>query len=553
MASSSQLCEPCSRATKSSMAVKYCSDCDESLCSDCFSVHGTFKAFISHHVIDAQVSADISFELNKFCSDHKDMVLDFYCSDHDDICCKSCIADEHRICGKIKPLDVAAKGVKSATIFEDFSSEVKYLIDTASKVREEKQKSKVTWDSSTDSVKRGVEIFRSRILKRIDDMEEKLMLEVNAASSKIVAETQEEMKAVEKYMSDIQDISHKFDFITKHGSEKQIFRLIKTLETGLSQKSEDLEKLISSLTFSQLAFKESNVLSMMETIGYVTIETSPSDMNYQPPKALQAQTKNRAIKPAIQNKFEFDSKIPFECKRAALITGIGVTRDDHLLLCNRRSTNVMVLSNDGKQLNDIDLEGEPWGIVVVPDKEEAIVTLPDENFIQIINTSTMRAEQKIMVPVKCYGITLIDNDIVLGNRGEIYIINREGERLNTIKVGKGYMFSLYCGKDKTLYCCDTSNATLFGIKQDGTIFFSFSSGDFRGPICVSAAANGNLYVTAYKSNNVHCFTPDGKHKGIMLKNEDGLNTPYVIAFSKKYSKVFIVNHMEKSVLRFSHY
>jgi hypothetical protein len=55
---------------------------DESICSDCFSVHGTFKAFISHHVIDAQVSADKSFELNQFCSDHKDMVLDFYCSDH---------------------------------------------------------------------------------------------------------------------------------------------------------------------------------------------------------------------------------------------------------------------------------------------------------------------------------------------------------------------------------------------------------------------------------------------------------------------------------------
>jgi hypothetical protein len=50
------------------------------------------------------------------------------------------------------------------------------------------------------SVKRAVEIFRSRILKRIDDMEEKLMLEVIAANSKIVAETQEEMKAVEQYM-----------------------------------------------------------------------------------------------------------------------------------------------------------------------------------------------------------------------------------------------------------------------------------------------------------------------------------------------------------------
>jgi hypothetical protein len=56
-----------------------------------------------------------------------------------------------RTCGKIKPLDVAAKGVKSATMLEDFASEVEYLIDTTSKVREQKQKRKVTWDLSTDS------------------------------------------------------------------------------------------------------------------------------------------------------------------------------------------------------------------------------------------------------------------------------------------------------------------------------------------------------------------------------------------------------------------
>jgi hypothetical protein len=45
------------------------------------------------------------------------------------------------------------------------------LIDTASKVREQNQKSKVTWDSSTDSVKRGVEIFRSSLqyLTAIED------------------------------------------------------------------------------------------------------------------------------------------------------------------------------------------------------------------------------------------------------------------------------------------------------------------------------------------------------------------------------------------------
>jgi hypothetical protein len=55
---------------------------------------------------------------------------------------------------------------------------------------------------------------RLRILKRIDDMEEKLMLEVNAVNSKIVAETHEEMKAVEQCMSDIKDISDQFDSVT---------------------------------------------------------------------------------------------------------------------------------------------------------------------------------------------------------------------------------------------------------------------------------------------------------------------------------------------------
>ena len=75
--------------------------------------------------------------------------------------------------------------------------------------------------------------------------------------------------------------------------------------------------------------------------------------------------------------------------------------------------------------------------------------------------------------------------------------------------------------------------------------FSFSSGDISRPIGVAAAGNGNLYVTASLSNNVHCFTPDGKPKGIMLKTEDGLDHPFIIAFSKKSSKVFMVNQTEK--------
>jgi hypothetical protein len=64
--SNEQFFRMASRKQYERVAVKYCSDCDESLCPDCFSVHGTFKAFMSHYVIDVHVSADKSFELNQF-------------------------------------------------------------------------------------------------------------------------------------------------------------------------------------------------------------------------------------------------------------------------------------------------------------------------------------------------------------------------------------------------------------------------------------------------------------------------------------------------------
>jgi hypothetical protein len=60
-------------------------------------------------------------------------------------------------------------------------------------------------------------------------------------------------------------------------------------------------------------------------------------------------------------------------------------------------------------------------------------------------------------------------------------------------------FSLYCGKDKTLYCCDAHNDTLYGIKQDGTISFSFSSRDFRGPIGVAAMLYQSILLVPLSS------------------------------------------------------
>jgi hypothetical protein len=46
------ICDPCLKKTKRLVAEKYCSDCEEKLCTECAEWHLRCKAFISHHVID---------------------------------------------------------------------------------------------------------------------------------------------------------------------------------------------------------------------------------------------------------------------------------------------------------------------------------------------------------------------------------------------------------------------------------------------------------------------------------------------------------------------
>jgi hypothetical protein len=46
------ICDPCTEKNKRFVAEKYCSDCEEKLCTECAEWHLRCKVFRSHHVID---------------------------------------------------------------------------------------------------------------------------------------------------------------------------------------------------------------------------------------------------------------------------------------------------------------------------------------------------------------------------------------------------------------------------------------------------------------------------------------------------------------------
>ena len=108
----------------------------------------------------------------------------------------------HRTCENIKPVDVAAKGVVHSSMCDEFATDMVSLHNTATQLTDEWEKSEVAWGTSKDDVKRSVEKFKAKILKRINEVEEKIMHEIDTAKpgSKL------EKSTVDKQVEEIQDV-----------------------------------------------------------------------------------------------------------------------------------------------------------------------------------------------------------------------------------------------------------------------------------------------------------------------------------------------------------
>ena len=83
-----------------------------------------------------------------------------------------------------------------------------YICSAATQLTDECTKSKVDWGTSKDDVKRAVDKFKAKILKRIDEIEEKLMHEINAAKP---GSTLDKL-TVDKQVEEIQNMGQKIKY-----------------------------------------------------------------------------------------------------------------------------------------------------------------------------------------------------------------------------------------------------------------------------------------------------------------------------------------------------
>ncbi|CAC5411466.1 unnamed protein product [Mytilus coruscus] len=552
MASKMVMCNPCSRLNKSSEGIKYCTDCEDSLCTDCTALHSAVKILASHHLVDVSVTNGNTFNIKKDCNDHDGMCLEFYCSDHDCLICRTCIANTHRTCGKIQPIDVAAKGCRSSAMLEDITKEVTKLLNTTKELVVDRQGNKTRVGKVKATLLKQIAKFRQDINGHLDQLEKKLISEVDTIDKTICEKACHDLCEADKRKNDIKDMWQQVDFYSKHGSESQLFIHLNTLKSDISKQARSLQDLIKGLEVNDIGFEPFDLISVIKSFGSVKVESTLCTVAYQHPKHLQAQI--QVSRQQVPSKFDFEKKVEIHSGR---ITCMVVTNDNKLLLCNDDidKNNVSLWTETGQHLKSCTVDGKPFGVAIVSGTEEAVVTLRDVNSIQFINITSVTPGRRIDINVSNpHGIAVIRDRVVVGSaKGKVAIINLiSGHILNTLNIGSRNITSIIPFLDDTderLYCCEYGGRNVVScITLDGTRVFSCS---VNGPMALALDTQGNSYVTGYISNDLHRLSPDGKEDNLILTEADGLSRPLAIAFNKTYNKMYISNTNARNVTIFN--
>ena len=225
----------------------------------------------------------------------------------------------------------------------------------------------------------------------------------------------------------------------------------------------------------------------------------------------------------------------------SVITGMVVTEDNHLLLCN---VKVSVYYPSGKCMKNINVRYHPWDIAIIPRTHRAVVTFAKGNIkIQFINLQTFTRDDNIItIPnsTNICGIASTSDNIIVGDKGRIHCLDIEGTYLRTITLSTrniaqylsvGYNNQIYYSTVRSMKC----------VLWDGSDVFSYKIPNEDNHKNIVIDRNGNVYIAGNNTNTIQRLYSNGTVDCVVLNERDGVNGPLSICFNQSGDKLYMAN------------
>lgn len=541
-------CESCKRDDTHVSAEYWCFDCDEPLCAVCLKTHKKNKFLMSHHTVDLDfidIFPTATISHISYCKTHGDSRVDLFCTDHESLCCRHCMTESHRSCKSIMPIDIASRGVKTTPLPSMLSQDLTVFVQTLNALISNREDTLKTFESESEEIKNEVKRFKVQLVNHLDVLEKSILDNLKEFYDKEKGTLEKEKENILKIRKFYQVSKCDLDVVLQHGSDSQIFLYTHHLAQQLEK--DETKAQIEAQNFNDVVVQfvpDDSLKDMIKSIGTLNISKHPCLLRSLSLPRRQAQTIRRPSETKTQ--FFPKSDIDITVTENVQITSIVVTADCKLILCNRYSNRLLVYIDCGKFLQDCTLLSKPWDIALLPDGDRAVVTLPLENSIQFVTTSTMTADkEQVSIGNKCHGVAVVKDSIVVGANREVYILTLKGDIKTRVQVPGQLVYFLLAGEGDSVYYTDYHS--VYHVSLNGDQIYQYDHPELKVPEGIARDEHGYLCVVGRGSQNVHRVGPGGRSIDIVLGREDGVILPWAISFNKDFSKAYISTNDGKRI------
>jgi hypothetical protein len=254
--------------------------------------------------------------------------------------------------------------------------------------------------------------MKSKLLKHIDELEQKLITKLTSIKQKNETKIKKEKDKMSRFVSCLKDEKQELEFYKNHSSNNQLFVVLRKQITNFQKTDAMIQEMISTTQYIGMKFEENNDFKT-EAIGSISEITRPCPIQYKSMKIQQTQVQQDRTKTLTE--FRKDGKVNLRYGVEYRLTGMSVTSDNRLLICNCLSNdpNVYIYKDYRTYEDEISFTSPPCRITVVPCTDKAVVTIPDEKSIQFINTTNNTKDKKIKIG-DCDGVTAVKDNICIG-------------------------------------------------------------------------------------------------------------------------------------------
>ena len=497
-------CEPCEESRGKNVKTEcFCKDCNQYLCTDCYTTHRSLRATRGHVIQTGDdMPKSMADKPPKYdtCDNHPKHHKDQHCCDHGVLVCPTCCSTSHSLCD--------TKSVQDACQYVQ-QNEVDKLCD----VNKTYKSQLLQFLSSVDKHGGKLTEQKKTMLRDAQTTYDKLLAEINKSYQNIKTAIEAEYDSQDATVSQIKQgikdqisrVDAEISFTNKvRGSSITVktFLCLQESASNIRESAGIIENLKDSLDLKSLSFEPNKdiqkFISQPMNFGSINKSSVNVDVNVSVPDiklpistkssvgAVGTKQTGRPVRPQPAGQQTTLGKMSVQMKANSMgdfnistqedtgycyITGITVTPSGQRLMVDWKNNKVKLFSQDMRFLSSMSVSDHPWDITMVNDKE-AVVTVGNSLVFLEVADRQLRIKHTIDVSFDGWGITSSKDKLIVTDRTTIHALDLGGRELwsvgQSLFIDAQYVCSNSDGRwvavtdcfNNTITVLDTSNGAV---------------------------------------------------------------------------------------------